>query len=118
MEGKLIGMLLAILLVLAAVVGLIGLVYNLLSKKRKWNWRASFLAPWYYAERGRWGLWLLFGFLYGSLIPVMMLAVAIYAGIRADRDLPAERSEKASLYITWVTLMVLLVAYAQMRNLF
>ena len=116
MAGNFIGMMVGMLLVLAVVIGIIGYVYNLVSKKKKWNWKASFLAPWYYAEHGRWGLGLLFGFLYGSLISLFLLGVSIYAGIRADSDLPAQKAEKSSQYMFGVTLLVLFVIYSQIRN--
>ncbi len=116
MGEKFIGMMVGILLVLAVIIGIIGALYNLISKTKKWNWKASFLAPWYYAEHGRWGLGLLFGFLYGSLIPFLMLAVSIYAGIRADSDLSSQKAEKSVQYMFGVTALVLFVIFSQMRN--
>ena len=117
MVEKFLGMMVGILLVLAVIIGIIGFLYNLISKKRKWNWKASFLAPWYYAEHGRWGLGLLFAFLFGSLIPFLMLGTSIYAGIRADNDLPAQKAEKSVQYMFGVTVLMLFTIYSQMRNI-
>ena len=117
MLEKYIGMMVGVLLVLAIVIGVIGFLFNLISKKRKWNWKASFFAPWYYAERGKWGWGLFFGFLYGSLIPLFILAPSIYAGIRADNDLPIHKAEKAPQYMFGVTALVLFTIYSQMRNI-
>lgn len=55
--------------------------------KSKWNWEAVFLAPWYYAKHGKWGWGLFLGFIYGSMIPLLVIIPFIYTGLRANYDL-------------------------------
>jgi hypothetical protein len=113
MNGSLIVMLPA-LAMLVGVIGIVGLLYNKFNKSgKKFNWKAAFLAPWYYAQYGRWGLGLLFGFLY--MIPLLGIIVAIYTGIRADTDLPKSKSDNALLYVILVSFWMVLLVYSQIR---
>jgi len=99
------------------IVGIVGLLYSKFSKlEKKFNWVAALLAPWYYAQYGRWGLGLLFGFFYGSLIPLLWIIVSIYTGIRADADLPKEKHKNAILYVGLLSLWILFVIYSKFRT--
>jgi len=84
--------------------------------KTKWNWEASFLAPWYYAKHGKWGWGLFLGFIYGSMIPLLVLIPFIYAGLRANHDLKNGEHQNKMKYMIWITLWVIFVAYAQIRT--
>lgn len=102
------------LIMLLGLVIIIGLLYNKFNKaEKKFNWKAAFLAPWYYAQYGRWGLGLLFGFFY--IIPLLGAIVAIYAGIRADTDLPKDQHRNSVLYAVLITLWMVFIIYAQIR---
>ena len=113
MSGSLVVML-PVLVMLVGVIGIVGLLYNKFNKSgKKFNWKAAFLAPWYYAQYGRWGLGLLFGFLY--MLPLLGMIVAIYAGIKADTDLPKDKSNNATLYVILISLWMVFIIYAQVR---
>ena len=102
------------LVMLLGVMIIVGLLYNKFNNSgKKFNWKAAFLAPWYYAQYGRWGLGLLFGFLY--MIPLLGMIVAIYTGIRADTDLAKDKSSNATLYMVLVSLWMVFIIYAQVR---
>ena len=82
---------------------------------KKWNWEASFLAPWYYAKYGKWGWGLLFGFIYGSMIPLLVLIPFIYTGLRADYDLQNGIHKNKTKYMIWITIWVLFIMYIQIQ---
>ena len=111
---KLLIVLLPALVAVVGVTGITGILYNKFNKSgKKFNWQGAFLAPWHYAQHGRWGLGLLFGFLY--MIPLLGMIVAIYTGIRADTDLPKEKSNNAMLYVILISLWMVFIVYAQVR---
>ena len=111
---KLLIVMLPALVVVVGIIGITGILYNKFNKSgKKFNWKAAFLAPWYYAQHGRWGLGLLFGFLY--MIPLSGMGVAIYTGIRANTDLPKDKSSNAMLYVVLVSLWMVFIIYAQVR---
>lgn len=103
------------LIILLGLIVIIGLLYNKLNKSgNTFNWKAALLAPWYYAQHGRWGLGLLYGFLF--MIPLAGAMVAIYAGIRANTDLPKEKDSNGTLYAVLITAWMVLIVYSQLRT--
>lgn len=76
------------LIVFSAIILTTAFLYNKYnSSNKKFNWNVAVLAPWYYAQHGRWWLSLLFGLFYGGLWLFAISVIMIYAGIRADNDL-------------------------------
>jgi len=105
------------------VIGIVGGAYNLvniyLKRKERFNWIASVVPFFYYAYYGRWGLGLLFGFLFAVLSGVPFIAstpVIAYAGIRAKADLPNKEQKKGILYVCLMAVWIAFLFYAKFRN--
>ena len=87
------------------------------TKKSTWNWEAAFLAPWYFAKYGRWGIALVLAFFAGSLIPIFMIVTFIFSGFFANKILSDEISPKSNIYLLYVSLFFALVIFSQLRVL-
>jgi len=94
----------------------IAMLYNKFNKVgKRFNWGSAIFAPWYYAQHGRWGLGLLFAFLYGSLIPFFIMIVYIYAGIRINEDLETYKPIHTK-YSIIISLWIIFVIYSQISH--
>lgn len=64
---------------------------NQVEEKKGWSWLGFFFAPFYYAGYGQLAIGILFVILWD--IPFVGLIVAIYAGLRARKELPIKQQE-------------------------
>jgi len=64
---------------------------NQVEEKKGWSWLGFFFAPYYYAGYGDLKRGLIFAVLYA--IPFIALAIGIYGGLKAKKELPIKQQE-------------------------